>query len=59
MDYTFFLFSKLYELHNDDKIEYDLLFMKILDDFENWQNWDKINGANISEYDSINKYFKH
>jgi hypothetical protein len=58
MDYSFFLFSKLYDLKfkSDAKLEYDILFEKVLHIYSKWKEWDILNGIALSEYESMDLF---
>jgi len=58
MNYSFFLFSKLYDLKfkDDAKLEYDMLFEKMFPIYLHWKIWDTLNGLGIGEYESMNTF---
>ena len=58
MNYSFFLFSKLYDLKfkDDAKLEYDMLFEKILPIYSHWQEWDILNGLKMGQYESMDTF---
>jgi hypothetical protein len=56
MNYIFFLFSKLHEIKNQSEMEYNLLFEIVCESFQQWEQWDEINGKNISTYESMEKF---
>lgn len=59
MNYQFFLFSKLFDLHHKSQMEYDLLFEELSDKYKDWLIWDVDNGKNIGTYESMSNYFKN
>jgi hypothetical protein len=62
MNYSFYLFSKLFDLYKKSDKPYDELFEDILKAYEDWVQWDfhsnKILMKSVSEYDSICTYLK-
>lgn len=58
MNYSFFLFSKLYDIHNPNEHPYDILFDELCTLYKYWQKWDEISGKDLGEYESMEKYFK-
>lgn len=58
MEYNFFLFSKIYDLHFNSELEYDLLFDKILSLYEEWKVWDSDFGAFYNTYESMEEFLK-
>lgn len=60
MNYSFFLFSKLYEnwFHQDDDLEYDLLFDKLEPLYAKYFLGD-FNDQSVDEYTCINNFFKN
>jgi hypothetical protein len=58
MNYDFFLFTKLWEEHFDNELEYDLYFEKLCKAYESWSDWDSSKGFNMGTYESINNWIK-
>jgi hypothetical protein len=58
MNYSFYLFSKLFDLYKKSDKPYDELFEDILKAYESWVQWDFHRSKDISEYDSICTYLK-
>jgi len=58
MNYSFFLFSKLYSVffYEDDDLEYDLLFEKLTSLYEDYQA-SPYNDPEQDEYSCIRYYF--
>jgi hypothetical protein len=59
MNYSFFLFSKLYDVYHVDESPYDILFYKLSAMYKNWMIWDIDNGKGIGEYESMSNYLSN
>lgn len=56
MNYSFFLFGKLFDVYHTTEIPYDILFGELSAMYEDWISWDVENGKNTGEYESMCKY---
>jgi hypothetical protein len=56
MNYSFFLFSKLFDVHHATDQPYDILFDELKDMYKDWEVWDEENGKNIGGYESMQEY---
>jgi hypothetical protein len=56
MNYSFFLFSKLFDVYHTTDLEYDSLFEELSVMYKDWLIWDVDNGKNIGEYESMQNY---
>ena len=54
-EYSFFLFSQLYQLHKPSNTEYDLLYLEIRKEFIDFLN-SSYNTGEVSLYESIENY---
>ena len=56
MEYSFFLFTKLFDQYHIVETPYDILHGELIVMHNDWQEWDKTNGLNIPEYESMCEY---
>lgn len=56
MNYSFFLFSKLFDVYHTTDMTYDALFEELKAMYKDWIIWDVDNGQNIGEYESMQNY---
>lgn len=60
MNYSFFLFSKLFDIYHTADVPYDTLFLEVVDMYNGFLKWDRENNINkgrkISEYDAMSEY---
>jgi hypothetical protein len=56
MNYSFFLFSKLFDIYHTNEEPYDILFEEVGKMYKDWLIWDVDNGKKIGEYESMQKY---
>jgi hypothetical protein len=56
MNYSFFLFSKLFDIYHTTEEPYDILFEEVGKMYKDWLVWDVDNGKNIGEYESMSEY---
>lgn len=55
-NYSFFLFTKLFDVYHTTESPYDILFEEMCDMYKDWGDWDKVNGSHIGEYESMCEY---
>jgi len=56
MNYSFYLFSKLFDVYHTTEAPYDELFEEVKAMYKDWLVWDVDNGKNIGEYESMCEY---
>jgi hypothetical protein len=58
MNYSFYLFSKLFDLYKKSDKPYDETFFDVVKMYEEWLQWDFDRKQNISEYESMTVYLR-
>lgn len=56
MNYSFFLFSKLFDIYHTTDTPYDILFEELSAMYKDWLSWDVYNGKSMGEYESMCEY---